>query len=160
MGISLENFPIGAGSSPLVVLHIRTNYIERMLLELIEGDYAVLGKALKEVGARMFTGIALAPAKLVNREGQQAAKVWRRFGKVWALVCDYEGIFSTDRFCPRACSTTANTSVGLIYKISLKETPGKGWGALVKTQGSAWVRGKLNNQDKSGHSSAERNVTE
>ena len=61
--LSLENFPIGAGSSPLVVFHIRTNDTERMLLELIEGVYAMLGKALKEVDAHMFSRIALAPSK-------------------------------------------------------------------------------------------------
>lgn len=61
--LNLENFPIGARSSPLVVLHIRTNDIERMLLEPIEGDYAMLGEVLKEGGAHMFSGIALARTK-------------------------------------------------------------------------------------------------
>jgi len=61
--LSLENFLIGAGSSPLVVLHIRTNDIEGMLLKPIEGDYTVLGKAVKEVDGHMCSGIALVPTK-------------------------------------------------------------------------------------------------
>lgn len=59
----LGNFQMGAGSSPLVVLHIRINDIDGMLLELIEGDCAMSGKALKKVDAQMFSGIALSPTK-------------------------------------------------------------------------------------------------
>lgn len=36
----MENFPVGAGRSPLAVLHIRTSDVERMLMKLIEGGYA------------------------------------------------------------------------------------------------------------------------
>lgn len=85
------------------------------------------------------------PYQMSDRKGQQSTKVWRRFGKVWALVCDYEEMFSIDRFYPRTCSTTVNASGGLIYRTSFKEIPGKGWGVLVKSPGSAWVRDKLNN---------------
>lgn len=54
---------MGAGSSPLVVLHIRINDIDGMLLELIEGDCSMSGKALKKADAQMFSGKALGPTK-------------------------------------------------------------------------------------------------
>lgn len=36
----MENFPVGAGRSPLAVLHIRASDVERILLKLIEDGYA------------------------------------------------------------------------------------------------------------------------
>ena len=47
-------FPVGAGSSPLVVLHIRTNNIDRMLLELVEVD---LLERVQRRATKMVRGI-------------------------------------------------------------------------------------------------------
>lgn len=82
--------------------------------------------------AQMYSGIALAPTKWVT--GKVSRQL--RFGKVWALVFDYKEMFLIDGFYPRTCSTTANTNVGFSYKRSLKETPGRVWGVLVKSQSS------------------------
>lgn len=106
----------------------------------------MLGKALKEMGAQMFSGIALAPTKWATGKVSKQLRFEEDLGKFghWCMIMKRCSLI--DRFYPRTCITTANTGVGLIYKRNLKETPGKGWEALVQSQGSAWVQDKLNKQ--------------
>lgn len=56
-----------------------------------------------------------------------------KFGH-WCIIMKTCSLIN--RFHLRAWSTPANTGVGLISKRNLKETPGKSWEVLVKSQGS------------------------
>ncbi|XP_050809300.1 uncharacterized protein LOC127051255 [Gopherus flavomarginatus] len=65
--LRLKRILAGAGKNPLIVPHVGTNDTARYSLECIKGDYARLGKTLKEIEAQViFSGILPVP-----REGQQ-----------------------------------------------------------------------------------------
>ncbi|CAM4525681.1 unnamed protein product [Lepidochelys kempii] len=65
--LRLKRILKGAGKNPLIILHVGTNDTSRFSLERIKGDYARLGKTLKEIEAQViFSGILPVP-----REGQQ-----------------------------------------------------------------------------------------
>ncbi|CAM4525986.1 unnamed protein product [Lepidochelys kempii] len=65
--LKLKRILKGAGKNPLIILHVGTNDTGRVSLEHIKGDYARLGKTLKEIKAQViFSGILPVP-----REGQQ-----------------------------------------------------------------------------------------
>ncbi|XP_065418071.1 uncharacterized protein LOC135974370 [Chrysemys picta bellii] len=67
--LRLKRILKGAGKNPLIILHVGTNDTARFSLERIKGDYARLGKTLKEIEAQIiFSGILPVP-----REGQQRA---------------------------------------------------------------------------------------
>ncbi|KAM7151373.1 uncharacterized protein RBU57_012041 isoform 1-T3 [Macrochelys suwanniensis] len=65
--LRLKRILTGAGKNPLIILHVGTNDMARFSLEHIKGDYARLGKTLKEIEVQViFSGILPVP-----REGQQ-----------------------------------------------------------------------------------------
>ncbi|XP_075753428.1 uncharacterized protein LOC142818324 [Pelodiscus sinensis] len=65
--LKLKRILKGAGKNPLIILHVGTNDTARFSLERIKGDYARLGRTLKEMEAQViFSGILPVP-----REGQQ-----------------------------------------------------------------------------------------
>ncbi|KAM7181823.1 uncharacterized protein RBU57_000475 [Macrochelys suwanniensis] len=69
--LRLKRILKGAGKNPLIILHVGTNDTARFSLERIKGDYARLGKTLKEIEAQViFSGILPVP-----REGQQSIKI-------------------------------------------------------------------------------------
>ncbi|KAM7180663.1 uncharacterized protein RBU57_017009 [Macrochelys suwanniensis] len=85
--LRLKRILTGAGKNPLTVLHVGTNDTARFSLEHIKGDYARLGKTLKEIEAQViFSGILPVP-----REGQQRCDkimIINRWLKLW---CYKEG---------------------------------------------------------------------
>ncbi|KAM7166038.1 uncharacterized protein RBU57_007054 isoform 1-T2 [Macrochelys suwanniensis] len=65
--LRLKRILTGAGKNPLIDLHVGTNDTARFSLECIKGDYASLGRTLKEIEAQViFSGSLHVP-----REGQQ-----------------------------------------------------------------------------------------
>uniref|UniRef100_K7F0N7 SGNH hydrolase-type esterase domain-containing protein n=1 Tax=Pelodiscus sinensis TaxID=13735 RepID=K7F0N7_PELSI len=64
--LRLKRIIKGARRNPLIILHVGTNDMARFSLERIKGDYARLGRMLKEIEAQViFSGILPVP-----REGQ------------------------------------------------------------------------------------------
>uniref|UniRef100_A0A8C4YP06 SGNH hydrolase-type esterase domain-containing protein n=1 Tax=Gopherus evgoodei TaxID=1825980 RepID=A0A8C4YP06_9SAUR len=86
--------------NPLIVLHVGTTDLARFSLERMKGEYARLGKTLKEIEARViFSGILPVP-----REGQQrcdkiiAINRWLRqwcYREDFGMYCHWEAF--TDR---------------------------------------------------------------
>lgn len=68
-------FPDRSRKQSLVVLHIRINDIDGILLELIEVDCAMSGKALKKSGCPDVQWHSSGPYQISDREVQQTDKV-------------------------------------------------------------------------------------
>ncbi|CAM4465939.1 unnamed protein product [Lepidochelys kempii] len=62
--LRLKRILTGAGKNPLIILHVGTNDTGRFSLEHIKGEYARLGKTLKEIEAQViFSGILPVPGE-------------------------------------------------------------------------------------------------
>uniref|UniRef100_A0A8C3P9C4 Ig-like domain-containing protein n=1 Tax=Chrysemys picta bellii TaxID=8478 RepID=A0A8C3P9C4_CHRPI len=85
--LRLKRILTGAGKNPMIVLHVGTNDTARFWLERIKGDYARLGKTLKEIEAQViFSGILPVP-----REGQQRCDKIMTINKWLRQWCYKEG---------------------------------------------------------------------
>ncbi|CAM4481762.1 unnamed protein product [Lepidochelys kempii] len=85
--LRLKRILKGAGKNPLIILHVGTNDTARFSLESIKGDYARLGKTLKEIKAQViFSGILPVP-----REGQQRCDKIRTINRWLRQWCYKEG---------------------------------------------------------------------
>ncbi|CAM4720368.1 unnamed protein product [Lepidochelys kempii] len=102
--LRLKRILKGEGKNPLIVVQMGTNDTGRFSLEHIKGDYARLGKMLKEIEAQViFSGILPVP-----REGQQrfdkimTINRWLRqwcYKEGFGMYGHWEAFMDRDQFC-------------------------------------------------------------